>query len=68
MAKSCFDEAIQMNSNDANAFKIKGDCLFNMNKYEEAIECYNKAIFLNQNYEIAFINKGFIIKCIYISK
>jgi tetratricopeptide (TPR) repeat protein len=29
-----------------------------MTKYEEAIECYNKAIFMNPNCEIAFINKG----------
>jgi len=57
-AVSCFDEAIQINSNDSNTFKIKGDCLFDMTKYEEAIECYNKAIFMNPNCEIAFINKG----------
>ena len=32
--------------------------MYNLNKYEEAIECYNKAIQINPNYSEAFYSKG----------
>ena len=32
--------------------------MYNQNKYEEAIECYDKAIQINPNYSEAFNNKG----------
>ena len=32
--------------------------MYNLNKYEEAIECYDKAIQINPNYSNAFNIKG----------
>ena len=42
----------------------KGVALKNLNKYNEAIECYNKAIQINPNYHLAIENKKIAIDCL----
>ncbi|WP_121543491.1 tetratricopeptide repeat protein [Candidatus Rickettsia colombianensi] len=53
-----FDKAIELKSDYANAYYNKGNSLWHLGKYEEAIEEYNKAIGLNPDDAIAYSNKG----------
>ena len=59
-SKKYFERALQLNQNPKNAqdYKIKGESLRYLNKNQEAIECYNKAIHLNPNDAETFKNKG----------
>jgi tetratricopeptide (TPR) repeat protein len=45
-----------------NQKKGKGVALEKLNKLEDAIKCYNKAIDLNPNYPISFFNKGNLLR------
>ena len=55
-----FDRSIEINPTAA-AFKTKGDCLWDSKKLTEALELYDKAIFLNENYFIAYWGRGSIL-------
>ena len=46
------------------ALKEKGNALFKQNKYEEAINYYEKAIKLNNTIEVLYSNKGTCEKCL----
>jgi TolA-binding protein len=57
-ALKCFNEAITVNPNFAEAWYNKGVALGNLEKYEEALKCFEKAIAINPNYAGAWHNKG----------
>ena len=46
------------------ALKEKGNALFKQNKYEEAINYYEKAIKINNSIEVLYSNKGTCEKCL----
>jgi tetratricopeptide (TPR) repeat protein len=53
-----YDEAISLNSNNADAYYNKGTVLLNLRRYEEAVKCYDEAIGLKPDYATAHGNKG----------
>jgi tetratricopeptide (TPR) repeat protein len=54
----CYDKALDLAPDFAEAWKGKGDALSNQGKFESAVKCYNKALELNpDNYE-TWANKG----------
>ena len=46
------------------ALKEKGNALFKQNKYEEAINYYERAILINNTIEVLYSNKGTCEKCL----
>ncbi len=59
---NCYDHAIQLNPQDANAFNNRGNLLDDLDRKEEALSDYNKAIELNPQYANAFYNRGNLLK------
>ena len=57
----CFDEAIRLNPNHADAWNNKGVELCELKRYEEAIPCYDEAIRLKPDYAMVWNNKGILI-------
>ncbi|MDR2205125.1 MAG: tetratricopeptide repeat protein [Flavobacteriaceae bacterium] len=57
-AIECYDKAIDINPDYAEAYNNKGSALGILGKYEEAIECYDKAIELKPDNAEAYYNKG----------
>ena len=53
-----FDKAIEDDPEDAEAYKARGNVLFLMGKYDEAIAEYSKAIELNPNDMDAYRSRG----------
>jgi tetratricopeptide (TPR) repeat protein len=58
----CFDKALEINPNDADALIGKGLALADQGKLEAAIEAYDKALEINPNYANALIGKGLALK------
>ncbi|CAD8214738.1 unnamed protein product [Paramecium octaurelia] len=52
------DQENQLNFEEAERLLNEGLALRQLNKYEEAIECYDKAISINPKYDLAWYNKG----------
>ena len=52
------DKAIKINPRFAVAYNIKGQALFNLKRYNEALLCYEKALQLRPKYIAAINNKG----------
>ncbi|MFV9678024.1 MAG: tetratricopeptide repeat protein, partial [Methanosarcinales archaeon] len=52
------NKALEINSDDDDAWVGKGDSLFILGRDEEAIECYDKALELNPTDEDAWFGKG----------
>ncbi|CAD8116753.1 unnamed protein product [Paramecium primaurelia] len=48
----------QQNIKEAERLLKEGVALYNLNKYQDAIECYDKATSINPKYDIAWNNKG----------
>jgi tetratricopeptide (TPR) repeat protein len=57
-AIECYDKAIELNPNNADAYNNKGTVLSELRNYHQAIECYDKAIALSKNDDIIYYNKG----------
>ena len=55
-------KAIELNPNFSVAYCNKGSALDDLERFQEAIECYDKAIELNPNYSNAYCNKGLALK------
>ncbi|MGB7000555.1 MAG: tetratricopeptide repeat protein, partial [Halobacteriota archaeon] len=53
-----FNEAIEHNPKNDDAYKRRGDAYRRLEQYERAIEDYNMAIELNPNYAAAHNNRG----------
>jgi len=43
-ALECFDKALNINPNDAEAWDHKGEALYRDGNSEEAMKCYNKSL------------------------
>ena len=56
-AIECFDKAIELDPNDADAYNNRGVAYYNLEEYERAIEDYDKAIALDPNYAKAYENR-----------
>ena len=57
-AIECYDRALEINQNYAEAWYSKGYALYRLGRYKEAIGCYDRALKINQNYVEALNNKG----------
>jgi tetratricopeptide (TPR) repeat protein len=55
-------EVIDLNPNYSLAYNNKGEALLKLNKIEDAIKCFDKAIELNPNNSNAIFNKKAVIK------
>jgi tetratricopeptide (TPR) repeat protein len=58
--KAAYDEAIQSNPNDGDAYYNRGFLYQNQGKTELALADYNKAIALSPNHAMAYTNRGFL--------
>ena len=54
----CFDKAIEINPKYADAWDMKGDYLYKIGRYQEAVNCCDKILEINPKYAGAWINKG----------
>lgn len=54
----CFDEALALEPNNAEALVKKGTALERLRKLNEAIECYDRAIAADRSMTIAYLYKG----------
>jgi tetratricopeptide (TPR) repeat protein len=54
----CFDEALTLEPNNAEALVKKGTALERLRKLNEAIECYDRAIAADRSMTIAYLYKG----------
>lgn len=57
-ALACFDQALALVPNDAEALVKKGSALEQLKRFEEAIECYDKAIAADEGMTVAYLHKG----------
>jgi tetratricopeptide (TPR) repeat protein len=53
-----YDEAIKIDPNYVNAWYSKGVALYNLGKYNEALECYDRDIRIDPNDAGAWYIKG----------
>jgi tetratricopeptide (TPR) repeat protein len=58
------DKAIKINPRFALAYNVKGQALFNLKQYQEALACYEKALGLRPKYIEAMNNKGLVLTAI----
>jgi tetratricopeptide (TPR) repeat protein len=65
-AKSCFQESLEINENQPDVWINKGNTLDYFGRYLEAIECYDKAILLDNKHYNVWGNRG--ISCWRLSK
>jgi tetratricopeptide (TPR) repeat protein len=65
-AKSCFQESLEINENQPDVWINKGNSLDYLGRYLEAIECYDKAILLDNKHYNAWGNRG--LSCWRLSK
>ncbi|MBA2268751.1 MAG: tetratricopeptide repeat protein, partial [Nitrosopumilus sp.] len=63
-AIACYDKAIEINPQYADAYNNKGLSLYYLGDYQEAIACYDKAIEINPEYADTFYNKGMALSAI----
>ena len=54
-------KALEIDPNDADAWNNKGNALYNLGNYNEAIECYNQTLKIDPNYINAWYNKGVVL-------
>ena len=57
-AAKLFDEAVQLNSNNAEAYFGRGTAYGYLGQNERAIQDFDKAIELNTNFDVAYYNRG----------
>ena len=58
MAIDHYDQAIEIDPNNADAWNNKGIALHNLRKYKEAIECNDRAVKIDPNYVKAWNTEG----------
>ena len=54
----CYDQALDIKPDYADAWNNKGNSLANLKRYEEAIACYDRALDIKPDYAYAWNNKG----------
>ncbi len=57
-ALACFDEALSLDPNHAEALVKKGAALERLHKLNEALECYDRAIAADDSMTLAYLHKG----------
>ncbi len=57
-ALACYDRALAVNPQLAEAWSNKGGALHRLGRYEEALACCDRALALNPQYASAWSNKG----------
>jgi tetratricopeptide (TPR) repeat protein len=57
-ALACFDQALELVPNDAEALVKRGSALEQLKRLEEAIECYDRAIAADEGMTVAYLHKG----------
>src|SRR5919112_2145152 len=60
-AIECYDKALEINPQNADAYNNKGLSLYFSGNHMEAIECYDKALEINPQNADAYNNKGIIL-------
>jgi len=58
--ESC-DQALKINSKNADVWNIKGLDLLKLKEYEEALKCYNNALEFSPNFDEAWLNKSEVL-------
>ena len=53
-----YDEAIELNPENALAYNNRGNAKANLGRHEEAIADYDRAIGINPEYALAYANRG----------
>lgn len=54
----CYDRAIKINPGYAYAWNSKGNVLYTLFRFDEALKCYDKALDLKPNFSKAWVGKG----------
>ena len=73
MTNGCFDiihsghvdylkKSLSIKPNNASAHSNLGNALKNLNRYDEALESFDKAIEINSNFADAYSNRGVILQ------
>lgn len=57
VAIECLDKAIKLHRNHFLSWSLKGELSFSLNKYEDAIECFQKSSELNSKRAFVYLNK-----------
>ncbi|MBE0525314.1 MAG: tetratricopeptide repeat protein, partial [Candidatus Thorarchaeota archaeon] len=57
-ARDCYDEALDINPDDAEAWNNIGNCFSRLADGQKAIEAYTRAVALKPDYAEAFYNKA----------
>jgi tetratricopeptide (TPR) repeat protein len=57
-ALACFDEVIELDATNPDAFVKKGTALEKLGRLDEAIDCYDQAIALDTSMTMAYLCKG----------
>ena len=57
-AITCFEEALQLDSQNAEAWVRKGTALERLQQLDQAIECYDRALQVDPSLTVAYLHKG----------
>jgi len=57
-ALKCFEEAVELEPNNADALIKQGTALERLQRFEEAVDCYDRAITVDGSMTIAYLHKG----------
>ena len=57
-ALKCFEEAVELEPNNADALIKQGTALERLQRFEEAVDCYDRAIAADGSMTIAYLHKG----------
>jgi tetratricopeptide (TPR) repeat protein len=60
-ALACYDRALAINPQDAEAWSNKGNALGALGRSEEALACYDRALAINPQLAQAWSNKGVVL-------
>jgi len=59
-----YDAAIILNADDAIPYKLRGDCLFNLERHAEAVDSFDQAVRLRPKYLLAIYNRALTKKAL----
>ena len=62
LAADLIDQAIAINSSNADAYFNRGNALKELGRFDVAVESYDKAVRLNPRYANAFNNRGVVLQ------